>query len=398
MKFIPLLWRNLLRKKARTTFTLLSILVSFLLFGLLGALESGFTQGAELVGVDKLVTTHRVSFIQPLPLRYKSIIQAVDGVEIVGNRSWFGGYYQDQSNAFFAQFAVDAEAYLAMNPELPLSEAEKQAWLANRTGVIVAGSIADRFGWQLGDRVPLRTPLWQPPQGSGWEFTIEGIVDDSARESTPAASGPEFYLHYDYLNEVALATGGPWGQGPNSGNFVGQYISKISDPERAVEIAAEIDRRFANSGTETKTATEKAFAQSFANQLGNIRAIVLGITVVVFFTLLLVAGNTVAQSVRERTAELAVLKTFGFTDVAVMAMVLAETLLLTCLGGGAGLALAWVAAGAVDIQGGITGQLRVSTERILVGSCLIVVFSLAASALPAWQALRLRIVDALRSA
>ncbi len=389
MKFVPLLWRNLLRKKARTAFTLLSILVSFLLFGLLGALESAFSLGADVMGVERLVTMHKVSFIQPLPLRYKSIIQAVSGVEIVGHRSWFGGYYQDQSNTRFSQFAVDAEAYLAMTPELTLSEAEKQAWLANRTGAIVARSIADRFGWELGDRVPLRTPLWQPPLGSGWEFTIEGIVDDSAQDS------PEFFLHYDYLNEAALATGS---QGPNSGNFVGQYFSKINDPERAVEIAAEIDRQFANSGTETKTATEKAFAQSFANQIGNVRFIVLGVTAVVFFTLLLVAGNTVAQSVRERTDELALLKTFGFSDGAVMAMVLAETLLLTSLGGGAGLALAWVAAGAVDIQGEIVGRLYVSAERIVVGSCLIVVFSLVAAALPAWQALRLRIVDALRSA
>ncbi len=389
MKFLPLLWRNLLRKKVRTAFTLLSILVSFLLFGLLGALESAFSLGAEVMGVNRLVTMHKVSFIQPLPLRYKSIIQAVDGIEIVGHRSWFGGYYQDPSNTRFSQFAVDARAYLAMTPELKLSEAEKQAWLANRTGAIVARSIADRFGWELGDRVPLRTPLWQPPLGSGWEFTIEGIVDDSTQDS------PEFFVHYDYLNETALATRS---QGPNSGNFVGQYISRINDPERAVEIAAEIDRQFANSGTETKTATEKAFAQSFANQIGNIRFIVLGVTAVVFFTLLLVAGNTVGQSVRERADELAVLKTFGFSDGAVMTMVLAETLLLTSLGGGAGLALAWVTAGAVDIQGEMVGRLYVSPERIVVGSCLIVVFSLVAAALPAWQALRLRIVDALRSA
>ncbi len=307
MKFLPLLWRNLMRKKVRTTFTLLSILVSFLLFGLLGALERGMSEGSQTAGTDRLVTQHKVSFIQPLPLRYWSTIQSVEGVEVVSHLTWFGGYYQDRSNRF-SQFATDAETYLAMQPELRLTDAEKEAWLADRTGALVGRTVVDRFGWELGDRIPLQATIFRKEDGSAWEFNIAAIIDNTGPDS-----GPEFLFHHDYLKQV----GGPFG---SEMNWVGQFVSLIDDPDRAVEIAAAIDSRFANSETETKTATEKAFAQSFANQLGNIRAIALGITSVVFFTLLLVAGNTVAQSVRERTEELGVLKAFGFTDGTVMGL------------------------------------------------------------------------------
>ena len=384
MKFLPLLWRNLVRKKVRTTFTLLSILVSFLLFGLLGALERGLSQGAQTAGTDRLVTQHKVSFIQPLPVRYWSTIQSVDGVDVVSHLTWFGGYYQDRSNRF-SQFAVDPETYLELQPELRLTDADKQAWLADRTGAMVGHSVAERFGWELGDRIPLQATIYRREDGSAWEFTIAAIVDDSGPNG-----GPEFIFHYDYLSQM----GGPFG---SEMNWVGQFMSRIDDPDRAIEIAADIDSRFANSEAETKTATEKAFAQSFANQLGNIRAIVLGITSVVFFTLLLVAGNTVAQSVRERTEELGVLKAFGFTDATVMGLVFAEALSLAALGGGAGLALAWLVASAFDV-GGVLPPLYVPTERMGMGLILIVLFALVVAALPAWQALRLRIVDALRSA
>jgi putative ABC transport system permease protein len=385
VKFLPLLWRNLMRKKLRTSFTLLSIFISFLLFGLLAALDRGFAQGAELGGTNRLFTRHKLSLMQSMPLRYRSVIEAVDGVQVVGIMGWFGGYYQDISNQF-VQMAVDPEAHLALSPELVLAEPEKQAWLANRTGAIVSRSIADRFEWEVGDRIPLKNTNYRLPDDSAWEFTIEGIFDDSGLLTA------QFLFHYEYLNKAGF---GPLG---TERNEVAYYVSRIDDPARAAEIAAEIDRRFANSETETKTSTEKAFIQSVANQIGDVRAIALGITIVVFFTLLLVAGNTMAQSVRERTAELAVLKTFGFTDAAVMGLVLAEALILTAAGGGAGLALAWFGVGTLDIQTDFAAQLYVPAERLGIGLGLIVLFGLVTSAVPAWQALRLRIVDALRSA
>lgn len=390
MKFLPLIWRNLMRKKLRTAFTLLSILVSFLLFGLLGALQRGFSQGAELAGVNRLIIQHKVSFIQPLPLRYKGVIESVDGVEIVGHTLWFGGYYQDQGNTRFSQFAVDPEAHLAMAPDLALSESEKAAWLANRTGAIISRTIADRHGWERGDRIPLKTPIWQSPPG-GWEFTIEGIVEGGGGSSAPS----EFLFLYDYLNEVAIEFG--TSEGPNSGNWVGQFVVQIDDPERGSAIAGEIDRRFANSSAETKTGTEKAFAQSFANQIGNIGAIALGITSVVFFTLLLITGNTIAQSVRERRSELAVMKAFGFTNAATLGLILAEALVLAVLGGAAGLGLAGFFASGIDL-GGLMPPLYVPREHLLTGALLVVAFGLLPAVVPAWQALRLRIVDALRSA
>ncbi len=384
MKFLPLLWRSLTRKKVRTTFTLLSILVSFLLFGLLGALERALSLGSQTAGTDRLVTQHKVSFIQPLPLRYWSTIQSVDGVEVVSHLTWFGGYYQEPSNRF-SQFATDAETYLALGSELELTNAQKEAWLAEQTGALVGRSVADRFDWQLGDRIPLQATIFQTEDGSAWEFIVAAIVED-----TGPGGGPEFIFHHDYLSQ----RGGTFG---SEMNWVGQFVSRIDDAGRAAEIAADIDRRFTNSGAETKTATEKAFAQGFANQLGNIRAIVLGITSVVFFTLLLVAGNTVALSVRERTEELGVLKAFGFTNATVMGLVFAEALSLAALGGGAGLALAWLGASVVDLQG-LLPPLYVPGERMGMGLVLIVLFALVVAALPAWQALRLRIVDALRSA
>lgn len=390
MKFLPLIWRNLMRKRGRTAFTLLSILVSFILFGLLGALERGFSQGAELAGVDRLITQHKVSFIQPLPLRYEGVIESVDGVEIVGHATWFGGYYQDRSSTRFSQFAVDPDAHLALDPDLALTESEKAAWLANRTGAIISRTIADRYGWERGDRIPLKTPIWQSPTGV-WEFTIEGIVEGARGGSAPS----EFLFHYDYLNEVAI--GIETGEGPNSGNWVGQFVVQIDDPARGAAIAAEIDRRFANSSAETKTGTEKAFAQAFANQIGNIGAIALGITSVVFFTLLLITGNTIAQSVRERRNELAVMKAFGFTDAATLGLIVAEALVLALLGGAAGLGLASILARGIDL-GGLLSPLYVPREHLLTGALLVVAFGLLPAALPAWQALRLRIVDALRSA
>lgn len=388
MKYLPLLWRNLMRKKVRTLFTVGSILVSFLLFGLLAALEQSFLAGAEEAGVDRLITMHKVSFVQPLPLHYRQTIQAVEGVQLTCPMMWFGGYYQDRSNQF-SQFAVDPEALLALTPYAGLGPEERQRWLADRTGAIVAASIARRFGWEVGDRVPLISPLFQPGGRTVWEFDIDGIFDDS----DPAQAGMgQFFFHYEYLNQA------DWGLAGGEFNMVGHFISRISDPDRADAIAAAIDARFANSPNETKTSTERAFAQSFANQVGNVRAIAIGISLVVFFTLLLVAGNTVSQSVRERTAELAVLKTFGFTDGGVMALVIAEALTLTALGGVIGLALSLLVARAVDLQTMFGIPLYVPQERLVLGGLLILVFGLLAAALPAWQALRLRIVDALRSA
>ncbi|MCP3959467.1 MAG: ABC transporter permease [bacterium] len=379
MKFLYLIWRNLMRKPIRTLLNLLSIFIAFVLFGALFAVKTAFGVGVEIAGLDRLITIHKVSLIQPLPKGYGNKIEAVEGVASVAHATWFGGVYQDPKN-FFAQFAVSPESYLALYPEARLPEEQKQAWFENRTGALVGRQTADRFGWQVGDRIPIQGTIWRTPDDSAWEFTIEGIYDaDKGFDTT------NFFFHFDYLAETT-----------GFDNVVGWYILKIDDPERSAQIAAEIDRLFANSSAETKTSTEKAFAQGFANQIGNIGKIVISILVVVFFTLLLVSGNTMALSVRERINELGVLKTLGFTDSHVLGMVLGESYLVTLLGGGAGLALVTLLTRAFDLGGSILPTLYLPWTGVWVGLALLAAMGFISGAIPALQAQRLTIVDALR--
>lgn len=384
MKYLPLIWRNLLRKKVRTFLTLLSIFVAFMLYGVLVAVETGFTAGVELAGLDRMITIHKVSIIQDLPYRYLRQIENVEGVAGVAHASWFGGIYQDQKN-FFAKMAVSPERYLEIFPEIRLSDAERQAWLQNRIGAIAGRPLAERFGWEIGERIPIQGDIYRTPDDSAWEFVLEGIY-----EPAKGFDGTQFFFHYDYLKETnAFADG-----------RVGWYILKIEDTERSAEIAGLVDELFANSADETKTTTEKAFAQGFANQVGDIGRIVTSVLAVVFFTLLLVAGNTVAQSVRERTGELGVLKTLGFTDTQVMGMVLAEAYLLVGLGGGLALLVVTAAMATIEEWGGailaVLPVVYLPNDAILRGVILLLLMGFAAGALPAFQALRLDIVEALR--
>jgi putative ABC transport system permease protein len=384
MKFLPLIWHSLKRKKARTVFTVGSIVVAFILFGYLATIRESFSMGVDVVGADRLLAVHKVSIIQPLPISYLQKIQAVQGVDAVGHANWFGGIYQDPKN-FFGQFAV-SDNYLDLYPELTLPEDQKKAWLADRSGAIVGKVTADRFGWKVGDKIPIQATIYRKPDGSAlWEFTLVGIY--GAREKGFDTSN--FLFHYDYLKE---------GTGGNLG-FIGWYIFRIADPSRSGDVAATIDNLFANSPAETKTQTEKAFAQSFANQVGNIGRIITAVLSAVFFTILLVAGNTMAQSVRERTSELAVLKTLGFRHGQVMGLVLAESCFLALLGGLIGLGIAWTL---ITVMGDPTnGQLPVfyfPGSDIAVGAGLALLLGLATGFLPAMQAMRLRIVDALRRA
>ena len=383
MRFFPLIWSNLKRKKVRTAFTLLSILVAFILFGYLSAIRTAFSAGIEMSGVDRLMVTHKVSIIQPLPVAYRDRIAAVSGVQQVTHANWFGGIYQDPKN-FFPQMAVDPQTYLALYPELVLSDAEKRAWLADRSGAIVGRTTADRFKWKVGDKIPIMGTIYRHPDGSNvWEFNIDGIYN--GKDKSTDTSG--LFFSYDYLKE---GTGG--GRG-----LVGWYIIRISDPSQSADIARRIDGLFANSPYETKTQSEKALAQSFADQVGNIGQIVAAILVAVFFTLLLVAGNTMAQSVRERTSELAVLKTLGFGNSQVLGLVLAESCLLALLGGLLGIALGWTL---ITLGGDPTnGQLPVfyfPPADVALGVGLTLFLGLVTGLLPALQAMRLRIVDALR--
>ena len=386
MKFWPLLWSNLKRRKARTIFTLLSIVVAFVLFAYLAAVRIAFSAGVEVAGADRLFTTHKTSIIQPLPKSYQDQIARTPGVVLVTHASWFGGIYQNPNTGFQGVFQgpVDPESYLAMYPEFKVSDAEKKSWIEDREGVLVGETTARRYGWKVGDRVPIQGTIWRKKDGSKvWEFNVRGIyTGDKTVDKT------QFLFHYDYFDEARQ-----YGQG-----IVGWYILRISDPKKAGEIGKTIDANFANSPAETKTVTEKALAQGFADQIGNIGAIIQWILAAVFFTLLLVTGNTIAQSVRERTAELAVLKTVGFSNGAVLALVLLEACLLTIVGGGLGLAIGSMAIAAGDPTGGFLPIFYFPSRDAAVGAMLVVLLGLVAGILPALQAMRLRIVDALRRA
>jgi len=382
MKYLYLVWSNLMRKKLRTLLTLLSILVAFLLFGYLGAIRQGFSQGIEVAGLDRLIVRHKVSIIQLLPESYETRIERIDGVEAAVHQTWFGGVYQKPTN-FFAQMPVKPDEYLDMFPEILLDDAERQAWLNTRSGAIAGRTIAERFGWKVGDRIPIQATVWTRKGGERtWEFDLVGIYD-GAEKGTDTT---QFLFRYDFFDESRQ-----FGQGQ-----VGWYTVRVADPERAAEVAAAIDAEFANSPYETKAEPEGAFLQGFANQIGDVGMIMMSIIAAVFFTILLVAGNTMAYAVRERTSELAVLKAVGFTDRAVLGLVLGESLLLTALGGGLGLTLAVLLVSSGDPTGGSLPVFFIPNRVLASGLALILLMALAAGILPALQAGHLRIADALR--
>jgi putative ABC transport system permease protein len=383
MKLLPLIWKNVWRRKVRTIFTLLSVFVAFLLFGILMTVRMAFTFGVDIAGLDRLVIIHKVSLIMPLPLSYDAKLKAVPGVEVVAHSSWFGGVYQDPSN-FFAQMAVDPEPFLAIYKEFKLPPAQLKAWLEDRQGAIVGVDLAKRFGWKVGDRIPIQATIFQPKQGGlTWEFNIVGLYDGE-----PAVDKTQFFFRYDYLQENSR-----FGEG-----LVGWYIVKIADPSKSVDLAHTFDGMFANSSAETKTTSEKSFVEGFAKQVGDIGAIMMAIVTAVMFTLLLVAANTMAQSVRERTSELAVLKTLGFPDATVLGLVLAESLFIVLLGGVPGLALAWAFVQQGDPTNGMLPVFLLPARDLALGAGLMAVLGLAAGAIPAVGAMQLRITDALRRA
>lgn len=385
MKFLPLIWKNMTRKKVRTLFTVLSIVIAFVLFGYLAAIRLAFSLGVDVTGADRLLVIHRVSLIRPLPLAHMNRIRSVPGVVDVTHATWFGGKYQDEFEGRFAIMPVEPEGFLKLYPEFVVSEEHKKAWMANRTGVLVGQKTADDFGWKVGDRVPIQGTIFHKADGSTvWEFTVEGFYD-GARSGV---DNTQFLLQWEYFNEAR-------DQGED---LIGWFIVRVDDPENAKAVADRIDSDFANSAYETETSTEKAFMQGFAKQIGNIGKILTSVLTAVFFTILLVTGNTMAQSVRERTSELAVLKTLGFTDARVLLLVLAESFALSLLGGGLGLGLGWLMVQAGDPTGGGLPLFFIPVKDLWLGAGLALVLGFVSGLLPAVQAMRLRIVDALRRA
>jgi putative ABC transport system permease protein len=380
MKYLPLIWRNLLRRKVRTIFTLASVFIAFVLYSFLMVVQNAFSMGVEVAGADRLVLMHKVSLIQLLPISYLDKIRATEGVTHVGHSTWFGGTYQDKANQF-AVMAVNPD-YFQLYPEARLSEDQLKAWLADRQGAIVGRSTANKYGWKIGDKIPIQATIWMPKQGNTWFFNIDGIYDAEKGFDTS-----NFFFHHEYLDENRRGAYG----------MVGWYVLRIDDPSRAADVVSRLDAQFANSSAETKTSTEKAFLQGFVNQVGNIKAIIISILAAVLFTLfLLVLANTMAQSVRERTSELAVLKTLGFSNGLVLGLVLVESMFLALLGGGLGLAITYFAVEGGSFNNAFLPVFIMRSRDVIIGLMLCCALGIVAGALPATTAMRLRITDALR--
>ena len=384
MRYLPLLWAGLFRKKTRTILTLLSIIVAFLLFGLLQAVQVAFESGADAADAKRLLTTARYSIIEPLPMSYQRRIEQVPGVVGVAYADWFGAKYQNESNAF-PVFAVDPSRYLDMYPEFTISREQREAFARTRTGAVAGKRLADRFGWHVGQKLPISSEIHPKKDGSlNWEFDLVGIID--AEDPAVRGNTDMVLINVAYFDEARLI-----GKGKT-----GWYIVRVADSTQARGIAASIDSLFANSPDETKTQPEKEFAIGFAKQIGDIGALVTRILIAVFFTILILTGNTMAQSIRERIPELAILKTLGFSDGTVTALVLAEAMLMLVLGGSIGMAAAVAAMPALNgSTGGRFPPLFVGPETWLLAAALAAAVALVIGLPPALRANRLKIVDAL---
>lgn len=374
---------NLFRRRTRTILTLLSVIMAFLLFGLLQSVNSIFNAGADFVGATRLFVQARVSFTVPLPVSMVPKLEAIPGVARVAYLQWFGGVWQTNTQLFV--FALDPKRYHDVYPEWVMPEEQWQTFEHMRTGMIAGRALAKQYGWKIGQKIPISSQIWPQKDGSkAWQFDLVGIFDGKDEDWQKRTN--QAFIQQDYFDEA-----NQFGVKGRT-NF---FILKLAQGANAEAISKTVDAMFENSPDETKTQTEKDFNISFVKQIGDIGLMVRWILFAVFFTLLLVVGNTMAQSVRERIPELAVLKTLGFSDGAVLGFVLAEAFALVLFGGLVGMALASLAGAGVEKGTGGQFVLSVNGGVWVLGIVAIVLMSLAVGLLPALRARRLKIVDAL---
>ncbi|HVH72634.1 MAG TPA: ABC transporter permease [Candidatus Dormibacteraeota bacterium] len=384
MKFRRLIFANLFRKKIRLTLTIGSFAIALLLFTFLAVVKSAFSRGIEIAGADRLVIVNRIGLMGVMPISYADKVRAIPGVKYVTHDHWFGGVYQDEKN-FFPQFVIDPENHRQVYPEFKVPDEQWKNFLNDRQGAIAGARTAERFHWKVGDRIPIKAALWG---GATWEFNLDGIYH------TENAGGDEsqFWLQWKYFDE---SLPDPIKAGMKS--TAGWYILKLESPDDAVRVAKAIDEKFANSSAETKTETESAFAAGFAKQFGNIEFLIVSIGSVVFFTLLLVTGNTMAISVRERISELAILKAVGFTDRSVLFLVLSESVAIALAGGVLGLLLALLLIPGISVaMAGLLPPLLLSKPMLVLGVGFAVFVGAISGLLPGIGAMRMRVVNALR--
>jgi len=378
VRYRGLMVANLFRKKTRLALTLGSFAVALFLFGILAAVKGAFNQAIDIAGVDRLVVINRVSLIQPLPLSYADRILRIPGVKAITHDNWFGGIYQDERN-FFGQFAIDDENQRKVFPEFIIPDEQWSNFMKDRQGAIVGANTAKRFGWKVGDRVPIKGTIIP----GAHEFNVDGIYHGKKTGSDET----QFWFHWAYYDEHAPTA---------LKGLPGWYFVQVDNPEDSARISKTIDEMFANSPYETRTETEQTFGANWVKQFGNIEFLILTIGSVVFFTLLLVTGNTMAIAVRERTAELAVLKAVGYSDRFVMIFVLSESLIIALLGGGLGVAAAKLLTTFWNPLPNIMPYFAIPWPAVMTGMALSLAIGAASGIMPAASAMRLRVVDALR--
>jgi len=382
MKYFSLVWAQLFRSRTRTLLTLLSVVAAFLLFGMLDSVRVAFMSGGSVEGANRLITASRLSITQSLPIRLEAQIRQVAGVRDVTYGMWFGGIYRDPKD-FFPNFSV-APNYFDIYGELEVAPDQLKRWQDTRTGAIVGESLAKDFGWKIGDTIPLQATIFPRGGSNDWPLEMVGTF----RSKDRAVAGNEerqLMMNWKYFDE----------SNDYIKNQVSWYTITLDNPDHASRVAQAIDAISANSDHETKTQTESAFQQAFVKQFADIGMIVTSIMGAVFFTLLLLTGNTMAQAVRERVPELATLKTLGFKDSTVLTLVMIESVLLIGLGGaiGMGLAATILPLLAPKTQGLLPPH--VPTQTWLMGIGLILLIGVVVGLLPALRAKRLKIVDAL---
>ena len=381
MKFIGLILKSARRSKRRTALTMISVALAVFLFAALRAVLDGFDAVSAASSATRIVTIRSTSLIFSMPTTHAEAIRSTPGVRDVTWANWFGGIYKDPKN-FFGQFAIEPESYLRMYPEVIISPEEKRAFLEDRTGCLVGDGLAKKYGWQVGDRIVLQPGI--PNYGSlDYPFTIRGIY----KAGSSAVDNQSMMFHWKYADERSS----PKGQ-------VGWYVAEIANPDQAAQVASAIDQKFANSPYETKTDTEQAFSASFASMLGNINLLLGSVALAVVLSTLFVAGNTMAMSVRERTTEIAVMRTLGFPAATVFLLVVGEGILVAFVGGAAGALLARLTINGefLGLAGGFIPAFSVNNWNVVTGLGLSVLIGVLAALIPATMASQLKIVDALR--
>ena len=380
MKFSRIILANLFRKKVRLLLTIGSFAVALFLFVFLAVVRDAFNRGADVASADRMLVINRTSIINLMPLSYRDKILHIPGVKVVTHNNWFGGTYIDEKN-FFPQFVIDPQSQREVYPELIVPDEQWANFLKDRQGAIAGAKTAERFGWKIGDRIPIKTTLYG---GGSWEFNLAGIYHGKR----PQDDETQFWFQWDYFEEKVPE---------RLKGQIGWYILRVDNPDDAPRIAKAIDAEFANSPNETKTEAESAFAANWVKQFGNIQFLIVSIGSVVFFTLLLVTGNTMAISVRERTSELAVFKAIGFSDRAVLFLVLTEALAIALFGGLLGILGALIAVPALGkALAGMLPSIILSRSMLLLGLALAIFAGFASGVIPGVSAMRLRVVNALR--